>query len=134
MQTTTRATTILALSLTLGLAGLAAARTGTAQRPPYGIYSSLEAMDGDIGGFELIILPSNEGDFLVFQEAEGWPARPLLLEVRLGGTRAEDAGAVGFDHPRMGPFQGRITGDTLAGEFTRMRYRIELIRGPSFWQ
>ena len=122
-----------AIALLLGaVVAIGHARTQAASA--YGVYSGLEAVDGDISGFEFIILPSNEGDFLVFQQAEGWPQKPLLLPVVLGGTRAADSSVVRFEHPEMGPFHGVIAGDTLTGEFARMQYEITLIKGNSFWQ
>jgi hypothetical protein len=95
----------------------------------YGVYSSMHAVDGHYAGFEFIIVTANEGDVLVFQMAEGWPSKPLVLQLE-----RTDRSDVVFDHPEMGPFKGTIRGDTLSGEFTRMKYRIELRRGASFWQ
>jgi hypothetical protein len=34
----------------------------------------------------------------------------------------------------MGPFEGRIEGESLTGEFTEMKYEIELNKGKSIWQ
>jgi len=103
---------------------------------PYGIYSNMEISQetGDVSGFEFIILPSNEGDFLVFQDAEGWPKKPLLLKLTLGGTTTSDTNVLRFSHPEMGPFVGKIDGERLLGEFSDMRYHIELIKGNSIWQ
>jgi hypothetical protein len=39
----------------------------------YGIYSNMQALEGEFSGFEFIIVPSNEGDFVIFQDAEGGP-------------------------------------------------------------
>jgi hypothetical protein len=100
----------------------------------YGIYSNMQVSEGDYSGFEFIIVPSNEGDFLIFQDAEGWPKKPLLLTVQLGGTQKSDSNLVRFTHPEMGPFEGRIKGRSLHGEFTQMKYKIELTKGKSIWQ
>jgi hypothetical protein len=100
----------------------------------YGIYSNMEASEGDFSGFEFILLPSNEGDYLVFQSAEGWPMKPLLLKVSLGGTKPSDNNRIRFRHPEMGPFEGEITEKVLTGEFTRMKYNIILKKGKGIWQ
>lgn len=100
----------------------------------YGIYSNMQAVEGDYSGFEFFIVPSNEGDFLIFQDAEGWPKKPLILAVRIGGTKISDNNLIRFAHPEMGPFEGRISGDSLTGEFTRMKYKIRLTKGKSIWQ
>ena len=100
----------------------------------YGIYSNMQVSEGDYSGFEFIIVPSNEGDFLIFQDAEGWPKKPLLLTVQLGGTQKSDSNLVRFTHPEMGPFEGRIEGEGLIGEFKQMKYEIELTKGKSIWQ
>jgi hypothetical protein len=114
----------------LTLPSLAIAQTADEQVTRYGVYSNMNAVDGDYSGFEFIILPANEGDFLVFQMAEGWPSKPLLLQLE----RTNDQTDVVFEHPEMGPFEGKIRGNVLSGEFTRMKYRIELRRGRSIWQ
>lgn len=103
---------------------------------PYGIYSNMEISDetGDVSGFEFFILPSNEGDYVVYQDAEGWPKKPLILKLTLGGTTTTDHNVLRFRHPEMGPFVGRIEGKRLLGEFSDMRYPIELTKGNSVWQ
>lgn len=100
----------------------------------YGIYSNMQAVEGEFSGFEFIIVPSNEGDFLIFQDAEGWLKKPLILKVQLGGTQKSDSDLVRFTHPEMGPFEGRIEGESLIGEFTEMKYKTELTKGKSIWQ
>jgi hypothetical protein len=110
-------------------AGLVAARPGD-QASRYGVFTGMEAVEGDYSGFEIFVLPSSEGDFVVFQMAEGWPSKPLLL----AAARTSDSDSLAFEHPEMGPFRGAISGDSLIGEFTRMRYTIRLARGPSIWQ
>ena len=100
----------------------------------YGIYSNMQALEGDFSGFEFIILPSNEGDFLIFQHAEGWPMKPLILKVKLGGTKASEHDQIRFNHPEMGPFEGKITEGSLYGEFTEMKHTIKLHKGKSIWQ
>jgi len=105
-----------------------------AQNNFYGIYSNMQAVEGDYSGFEFFIVPSNEGDFLIFQSAEGWPQKPLILEVRIGGTKISDNNLIKFTHPKMGPFEGRIEEDGLIGEFTQMKYEVKLIKGKSIWQ
>ena len=102
----------------------------------YGIYTNMEISEetGDISGFELFILPSNEGDYVVFQDAEGWPKKPVVLKIVLGGTTVSENNVLRFSHPEMGPFVGKIEGKKLIGEFTEMRYHIELNKGNSIWQ
>lgn len=100
----------------------------------YGIYSNMQAVDGEYSGFEFIIVPSTQGDFVVFQEAEGWPEKPLLLAARLGASTPTDNNAVRFEHPEWGPFKGVVSGDSLAGEFTQAKHQITLRRGQSIWQ
>ena len=87
-----------------------------------------------INQFEFFILPSNEGDFVVFQDAEGWPKKPVVLKLTLGGTTTADHNVIRFNHPEMGPFVGKIEGKQLIGEFSDMRYHIELHKGNSVWQ
>ena len=100
----------------------------------YGIYSNMKAVEGEFSGFEFFIVPSNDGDFLIFQEAEGWPKKPLILQVKLGGAKISEHNLVRFTHPQMGSFEGRIEGESLIGEFTEMKYEIELTKGKSIWQ
>lgn len=122
------------IALPIAIVAGAIGQAGSREVPAYGIYSNMQASDGDYSGFEFIILPSDEGDFVVLQQAEGWPQKPLLLAARLGGTRATDQNGLQFDHPEMGPFRGVILGDSLVGEFTQMKYQITLLRGQSIWQ
>ena len=74
----------------LKIIGLAVLLTGTiffmlaqvsSEERPYGMYSNMEISEetGDVSGFEFFILPSNEGEFVVFQNAEGWPKKPIVL-------------------------------------------------------
>jgi len=100
----------------------------------YGIYSNMQAVEGEFSGFEFFIVPSNDGDFLIFQEAEGWPEKPLILRVQIGGKTTSDNNLVRFTHPTMGPFEGKIEGERLIGEFSAMKYKIELTKGKSIWQ
>lgn len=101
---------------------------------PYGVFSNMESSGGEYSGFEFIVVPSNEGDFLLFQSAEGWPLKPILFKLSRATEPTAGTAAIVFDHPEMGPFKGAIAGDTLIGEFTRMKYPIRLRRGPSIWQ
>ena len=94
----------------------------------------MQASEGEFSGFEFIIVPSNEGDFLIFQDAEGWPKKPLILKIQLGDYTTSDNNLIRFTHPTMGPFEGRIEGEKLIGEFTKMKYKIELTKGKSIWQ
>lgn len=104
------------------------------QSERYGVFSNIEAVEGEYSGFQFILLPSNEGDFVVFQQAEGWPQRPLLLELEREATpTATVRFPVFFEHPAMGRFEGGIHGDTLVGEFTRIKYEIVLVRGELVW-
>lgn len=112
----------------LPILGLGEAEGEQSER--YGVFSNIEAVEGEYSGFQFILLPSNEGDFVVFQQAEGWPQRPLLLELQREPTPTE---AVRFEHPAMGRFEGGIHDDTLAGEFTRINYKIVLVRGELAW-
>jgi hypothetical protein len=122
--------TVLSIALACAAIGQAADR----QARPHGIYSSMQAVDGEYSGFEFIVLPSDAGDFVVVQVAEGSPQKPVLLPATLGGSRPADSNAIQFDHPEWGPFRGVTLGDSLVGEFTRARHTITLRRGPSIWQ
>jgi hypothetical protein len=132
MKTTTLGGAVAALGLLALTASSAISQDR--QRTPYGIYSNMQAVDGEYSGFEVIVLPSTEGDFLVFQEAAGWPGKPVLLPARLGGATSASNDSIRFEHPDWGPFQGVISGDSLAGEFPRASHRILLARGQSIWQ
>jgi hypothetical protein len=126
-----RAAAVLVLLFTVAGAAL----TPAAQEDsPYGIYSNMNAVDGEYSGFEFIVLPSNEGDFVVFQQAEGVPMRPQLISARIGGTRAADNNVIQFDHPELGPFRGAIQGDSLVGEFAQTKQQVTLAKGNSVWQ
>lgn len=129
----------------LKIIGLAVLLTGTiffmlaqvsSEERPYGMYSNMEISEetGDVSGFEFFILPSNEGEFIVFQNAEGWPKKPIVLKITLGGTKVSENNMLRFSHPEMGPFVGKIEGKRLIGEFSEMRYHIELTKGNSVWQ
>jgi len=112
----------------------AAGHMNAQESRPYGVFSNMQAFDGDYSGFEFIVLPSNEGDFLLFQAAEGWPSKPILFSLSRATEPTAGTAAIVFDHPEMGPFKGTVAGDSLIGEFTRMKYPIRLRRGPSIWQ
>jgi hypothetical protein len=121
---------VMLVAIAAGVIAEAAGRQSTT----YGIYSSMQAADGEYSGFEFIILPSDAGPFVVVQVAEGSPQQPVLLSARLGGTRSSDNDAIQFDHPEWGPFRGVIAGDSLVGEFPRAKHTITLRRGQSIWQ
>jgi hypothetical protein len=101
---------------------------------PFGVYSNMRALDGDVSGFELFLIPSQSGDFLLFQMAEGMPVKPHLLEASIGGTRASEGIPITFTHPEMGPFEGTITSKALEGRFTRIGLSLTLPKRPSLWQ
>jgi hypothetical protein len=108
----------------------------SSEERPYGMYSNMEISEetGDVSGFEFFLLPSNEGPFVVFQDAEGWPKKPLILKLTIGGYTTADNNVLRFSHPEMGPFVGKIEGERLIGTFSDMRYSIELTKGNSVWQ
>jgi len=108
----------------------------SSEERPYGIYSNMEISKetGDVSGFEFFLLPSNEGDFVVFQDAEGWPKKPIVLKIIIGGTKLSENNMLRFNHPEMGPFVGKIEEEKLIGEFSDMRYHLELNKGQSIWQ
>ena len=100
----------------------------------YGIYSNMQIVNGEYSGLEFIVIPGNATDYLLFQIAEGWPQKPVLLEVNLGSSRTGMNNKISFNHPQWGPFEGEINGDSLAGEFTQAKWRVTLPRGQSIWQ
>ena len=127
------ASSVAALGFVVWGAVNAAGHMNAQESRPYGVFSNMQAADGEYSGFEFIVVPSNEGDFLLFQSAEGWPVKPILFSLSRA-TSPENGTAIVFDHPEMGPFRGTVAGDSLIGEFTRMKYPIRLQRGPSIWQ
>lgn len=102
--------------------------------PKYGIYSNIQVVNGEYSGLEFFIIPGNTTDYLLFQLAEGWPQKPVLLEVNLGGSRNDMNNKISFNHPQWGPFEGEINDGALTGEFTEAKWRVTLTRGQSVWQ
>jgi hypothetical protein len=104
-----------------------------AENKMYGIYSTMRNVEGEISGFEMLILhngkPGKCSDSVLFQVAEGWPQNPELLDCCGCSTQH-----IEFVSTKWGKFIGRISNDTLSGEFVDARHTITLPKGQSFWQ
>jgi hypothetical protein len=103
-------------------------------RARLGIYSDLRIgpETGDLGGFEIFILPSSDTTFdALVQVAEGAPQQPVLVPARL------DDSLVTFKMPEtagaMGTFKGYLSRCRLRGRFEN-DIEIDLPRRASFWQ
>ncbi len=98
-----------------------------------GIFSDLRYVEeaGDLLGYEVWIVPSNEGYFAVVQIAEGYPAPPEVVLVTVKGNQLEFALENGLR------FQGTIDQSGLRGTFHSQslgHQKVFLKRGKSYWQ
>jgi hypothetical protein len=86
---------------------------------------------GDVLGTELFIVYSNDGYYVLFQDAEGEPSPPQLVRATVTGDR------ISFQLPATQGFRTQ----TVTGNFTPTALTckfagtiIKLIRGKSYWQ
>lgn len=99
----------------------------------YGIYSNMEAKNGEPSGMEMLFL--NDGragkcdQSVLFQVAEGWPQYPELLDCCACSVKRLE-----FTSRKWGKFVGRVEGKFLVGEFLDSKFRVKLKKGPGFWQ
>jgi hypothetical protein len=104
-----------------------------AEQRIYGIYSNMDASNGELSGFEFFFLndgrPGKCSDTVIFQVAEGWPQYPEILD-----CCACSANHIEFVSKKWGKFIGRIENDTLSGEFVEAKKTITIKKGASFWQ
>jgi len=120
------------LVFSLGLAALLCSNA-IAGSSIYGIYSNIDASQGEPSGFEFIILndgrPGKCSDTVIFQVAEGWPQYPEMLDC-CGCT----ADRIEFSSSKWGDFVGKVENNVLSGEFISARHKIRIPKGDSFWQ
>jgi len=100
-----------------------------------GIFSTMHynRSSGDVSGVEVFIMFTNDGYRASVQVAEGVPAVPMLVTVKITGTRLM------FDVPYDGlvlRFEGNIRQDGITGRFGQVDSQepITLKRGQSYWQ
>ena len=104
-----------------------------AQKNLYGIYSNLEAANGEPSGYEMFFLndgrPGKCDVTVILQIAEGWPQYPEMLD-----CCSFSADNIEFISKKLGKFIGKIENDTLFGEFVDLKIKLTLKKGMSFWQ
>lgn len=98
-----------------------------------GFFSNMEYFDetGDVVGMEVFILYSSGGYWVLFQDAQGAPAAPVLVKAAITGDALE------FTLPAsagLGSFKGQVTASALVGKFSGMQKAIRLPRAKSYWQ
>lgn len=108
---------------------------GTGKLP--GTYSSLtyNVEGGDLIGYEVRIIPTNQGMKAVVQVAEGDAGRIYIVDV------VEKAGVVSFEVPlasgMYGKFNGMVSSSGLAGTIiypSSERESVLLKRCASYWE
>jgi len=109
------------------------AANATADSNIYGLYSNMDAKNGELSGMEMLFL--NDGrtgkcdKSVLFQVAEGWPQYPELLDCCTCSMKR-----IEFTSKKWGKFVGHIEGEYLVGEFPDSKYSVKLKKGLSFWQ
>ncbi|MFA6541909.1 MAG: hypothetical protein WCT99_09935 [Bacteroidota bacterium] len=102
-----------------------------------GIYTNFEYIreSGDVVGMEVIIVYSTDGmkgqHYALVQEAEGLPAPPVLVQVKVNNDEIE------FTIPEKQTtrtFKGKISKKELVGRFAGSDEAIHLKRKKSYWQ
>lgn len=96
------------------------------QEENFGMYTNMSASDGHFGGFEILYVPN---DKVIFQEAEGWPKDPIILDMK----RDKDNGYF-IIHPDWGQITLEFENDKVKLDFVASRYSKVLTKGQSFWQ
>ena len=98
-----------------------------------GCYSSLYYNEegGDLLGEEVFIIPSANGNYMLYQESEGAPTVLELLPVYISKNN------VRFFVPSRGQqygfFEGIITMTNLSGKFIHTENTLNLPKKPSYW-
>ncbi len=105
-----------------------------------GIYSCMtfNKEGGDVLGMELFFVLSSKGYVGVFQASEGEPTVPVIVPMRVEGTRIEFVLPPGPGY--TGRFVGTIANEGISGSFDGGQQGqggesvIHLKRGRSYWQ
>jgi hypothetical protein len=99
-----------------------------------GIYSNMfyNEEGGDLVGFEMFILMGGEDYYVIYQESEGAPSVPIVVEAKINGniisfTITEPTG-------KEGKFIGKISAKYLIGKFEGEENQIKLTKKKSYWQ
>ncbi|MFH4402878.1 hypothetical protein WMQ46_23220 [Vibrio diabolicus] len=94
----------------------------------FGFYSNVKANaeTGSIDGYEILIVPAQNGDQLIFQVSKGWPSNVIVFDV--------DVNDIEFVHPTLGKIEVEFVNDDLHLEFKDKSVVEVLKRGKSFWQ
>jgi hypothetical protein len=93
---------------------------------------------GDVLGMEVRILYSLNPDgvsgdyWVLFQDAQGAPAAPVLVKATVTGQTLEFA--VPASSGAEGTFKGVVTETALEGMFSGVQNPIRLPRGKSYWE
>lgn len=106
-----------------------------------GIYSSLEYIreSSDVIGFEVFLINSKKGYFVLFQSSEGEPFEPVLIPAQLLGNKLTftlpDLGR-GYSGEFIGQFvKGKLVGKFSNGQLSpNGKLDFVLTRRKSYWQ
>lgn len=124
----------------LALLTASAVFAGPAGSKVTGIYSDMyyNREAGDVVGVEIFVLFSRDGYYVLFQDAPGSPAVPILVKAKIDGNKIE------FTLPDRsgysGKFDGVISGNELKGKFEGGQISASgasvfiLKRKHSYWQ
>ena len=86
---------------------------------------------GDVVGYEITIVPGG-GYWVLYQEAEGEPAPPKLVQATVKGFAIEFTVTGLPGNPRI--FKGHISSTGLTGSLSGSNETIKLPRKSSYWQ
>lgn len=99
----------------------------------YGVYTNVEAIDGEPSGFEIYLINAGRvgrcDNSVLFQMFEGWPQEPELLD-----CCGCSSGKIQFVSSRLGLFRGTAKDGVLVGEFVDSKIRVKLSKGLGIWQ
>lgn len=98
----------------------------SSQEENFGLYTNMSASDGHFSGFEILYVPNSK---VIFQESEGWPKDPVILDMK----RDKDNGYFVI-HPGWSRVVLKFENKKVTLDFVDSRYSQVLRKGLSFWQ
>ncbi|MGJ4898405.1 hypothetical protein [Bradyrhizobium oligotrophicum] len=120
-----------AVAVILSLADLSQAASRSVQLGGLSIYADLtySASEGDFNGLQIIVVPSGDGEKVVWREASGRFNRPILLELVKDGDAFKVS--VPSDYDFAGEWRLKVQNDVLVGSGPKGRtFRLRRVLAP----
>ena len=119
---------LLALCVSLSFAGASNVH-------PTGMFSDMFYSDesGDIGGTEIFIVLGDDNYWVVYQEAEGAPTKPIIVKAEITANQIKFILPKNELHEEL-IFTGKITEKALIGKFEGRDEKLKLPRKKSYWE